>query len=207
MVCQFMNRCNMLRFLSRWILVSLLIGAFARYGHAIDFSRLSNAIFPSSVAAASPVSGSSVEVGFSPGNAEALVVREIDQAQHSILVAAYSFTSKPIAQALVRAARRGIDVRVVMDKSQKSERYTSATFLANMRVPVRIDSRYAIMHNKFMVIDGKTVQTGSFNYTTAAARRNAENVIVIRDNRNVAAAYAREWQRLWGESEPMAPRY
>lgn len=207
MVGRFIRKRNMIRLIFRWILVSLVIGAVVRYGHAVDFSRLTSSMFPSSAAAGAPMAGSSVEVGFSPGNAEELVVREIDRAHRSILVAAYSFTSKAIAQALVRAARRGVDVRVVMDKSQKSERYTSATFLANMRIPVRIDSRYAIMHNKFMVIDGETVQTGSFNYTTAAARRNAENVLVLRDNPQVASTYRREWDRLWNESEPLAPRY
>ena len=153
-----------------------------------------------------PAQGS-VSIGFSPGNAEPLVVQTIASARQSILVASYSFTSKPIAQALVEAHKRGVQVGVVLDKSQRTERYSSATFLANMGVPVRIDSRYAIMHNKFMVIDGKTVETGSFNYTSSAARRNAENVIVLRDNPQAAQVYAKEWQRLWNESEPYAPRY
>jgi len=134
-------------------------------------------------------------------------VQTINAARQSIIVAAYSFTSKPIAKALVDAHKRGVRVQVVLDKSQRTERYSSATFLSNMGIPVRIDSRYAIMHNKFMVIDGKTVETGSFNYTSSAARRNAENVIVLRDNPRAAQVYAQQWQRLWDESQPYAPRY
>lgn len=156
-------------------------------------------------AQAAPASG--VTIGFTPGNAEEVVVRTIDSARQSIDLAAYSFTSKPIAQALLRAHKRGVQVRAVLDKSQRTERYSSAHFLANVGIPVRIDDRYAIMHNKFMVIDGKTVQTGSFNYTSSAARRNAENVIVLWNDPAAAAAYLKEWQRLWDESEPMAPRY
>lgn len=148
-----------------------------------------------------------VVVGFSPGNAESLVVRTIDASQRSIRVAAYSFTSKPIAKALVAASRRGVDVKVVMDKSQRTERYSSATFLANMGIPVSIDSHYAIMHNKFMVVDGATVQTGSFNYTKSAQTRNAENVVVLVDQPKVAATYVTEWSRLWAESEPYAARW
>jgi phosphatidylserine/phosphatidylglycerophosphate/cardiolipin synthase-like enzyme len=67
---------------------------------------------------------SSIEVGFSPGNAEALVLREIAAARQSIDMAAYSFTSPTIAKALVDAHKRGVQVRAVLDKSQLSERYS-----------------------------------------------------------------------------------
>lgn len=152
-------------------------------------------------------SGSQAYVGFSPGNAETLVIKCIESARTSIRLAAYSFTSAPIAKALVAAAKRGVDVAVVMDKSQRTERYSSATFLANMRIPVRIDDRYAIMHNKFMVIDGSMVQTGSFNYTKSAQARNAENVLILRGVPQVASLYTAEWSRLWAESTDYAARY
>jgi phosphatidylserine/phosphatidylglycerophosphate/cardiolipin synthase-like enzyme len=148
-----------------------------------------------------------VEVAFSPsGGAEALVVKTIESAKASIRVAAYSFTSKPIATALLDAHKRGIDVRVVVDKSNATARYTAAAFLANQGVPVRVDYRYAIMHDKFVVVDGDTVETGSFNFTSAAEKKNAENVIVLHDPA-VAKRYAGEWERLWKESEELKPRY
>ena len=138
--------------------------------------------------------------GFSPGNAEAVVVSAIGSAKKELRVAAYSFTSKPIAKALVDAKKRGVNVEVVLDKSQEGERYTASTFLVNEGVPVRINRKYAIMHNKFMVIDGDTVETGSFNYTSAAASKNAENVLVIRDS-TLATTYSKEWLRLWNEAD------
>jgi phosphatidylserine/phosphatidylglycerophosphate/cardiolipin synthase-like enzyme len=148
------------------------------------------------------------EVAFSPrGGGTELIVKAISEARQSIKVAAYSFTSKPIAQALVDAHKKGIEIEVVLDKSQNSERYTSATFLANMGVPVRIDSHYAIMHNKFMVIDEKSVQLGSFNYTKAAEEKNAENVLVIRNNPQLATIYNKNWKKLWDESEEYQKRY
>jgi phosphatidylserine/phosphatidylglycerophosphate/cardiolipin synthase-like enzyme len=154
------------------------------------------------------VAAGGTEVGFSPsGSAHELVIRAIQNARHSIRVAAYSFTSKEIARALVDAHRAGIDVRVVLDDSQKSERYSGATFLANSGIPTRTSSRYAIMHNKFLVIDGRHVQTGSFNYTTSAQERNAENVIVLWNQPAIAAAYGREWQRLWREADDYQKRY
>jgi phosphatidylserine/phosphatidylglycerophosphate/cardiolipin synthase-like enzyme len=96
---------------------------------------------------------------------------------------------------------------MVLDDSQKSERYTGATFLANAGIPTRTSSRYAIMHNKFLVIDGRHVQTGSFNYTISAQQRNAENVIVLWNQPAIAAAYGREWQRLWREADDYQKRY
>lgn len=135
-----------------------------------------------------------------------LVVKTINEARHSVHVAAYSFTSTPIAEASLAAHRRGIDVDVVVDKSQATARYTAATFLANEGVPVRMDYRYAIMHDKFIVVDDVTVEEGSLNYTAAAEKKNAENVIVLHDVA-IAAQYSREWDRLWTESEPMKARY
>src|SRR6185503_11529261 len=100
---------------------------------------------------------------------------------------AYSFTSRPIAQALIEAKNRGVSVQAVMDKSNESARYTEAVDLVREGIPVRMDGRYAIMHDKFMVIDGVTVETGSFNFTRAAVERNAENLIVLRDTPDVAS--------------------
>lgn len=141
-----------------------------------------------------------VRVAFSPGDAEGLVVETIAGAKKEIEVAAYSFTSPKIADALVKAKKRGVEVRAVLDKSQRTERYSGATLLANEGIPVRINSKYAIMHNKFLVIDGSTVETGSLNYTTSAANRNAENVVVIEDKKT-AEAFSAEWGRLWAGGE------
>lgn len=149
-----------------------------------------------------------IEVAFSPkAGATELIVKVITSAKKTIRLAAYSFTSKPIAQALMDAHKRGVDVQVVVDKSQKSERYTSATFLANMGIPTRVDSQHAIQHNKFIVVDGVHVETGSFNYTSAAEQRNAENAMVIWNNPKLAATYADNWQEHWEHSEAYSAKY
>ena len=77
-----------------------------------------------------------------------------------MLVQAYSFTSAPIAKALVDAHKRGVDVRVILDKSQRTEKYSSADFVAHAGILTLIDAKHAIAHNKVMVIDGETVLTG-----------------------------------------------
>ena len=72
--------------------------------------------------------------------------------------------------------------------------------LRDAGIPVRLDHHYAIFHHKFLVIDSGTLETGSFNYTTAAIKHNAENAIVLWNSPSIAEAYATEWQRLWNES-------
>jgi len=124
----------------------------------------------------------------------------MDKAQSTVLVQAYSFTSYKIAMALLNAHKRGVKIEVILDKSQKSDQYSSADFLANSGMSVKIDSEHAIAHNKVMVIDGETVITGSFNFTKAAEENNAENLLVIRD-RELTERYKKNWEEHARHSE------
>ncbi len=132
-------------------------------------------------------------------------VETLTHAQKTVLVQAYSFTSAPIAQALVDAKRRGVDVEVILDKSQWTEHYSEADFLAHVGIPVTIDAVHAIAHNKVMVIDDETVITGSFNFTKAAEEHNAENVLVLHDAA-LAAQYRSNWERHRAHSQAYAGR-
>ena len=133
------------------------------------------------------------KVYFSPnGSATDAIVRALMDAKTSVYVQAYSFTSTPIAEALRDAHRRGIKVEVILDKSQCSEKYTSATFVSNAGIPTYIDDAHAIAHNKVMVIDGAILITGSFNFTKAAEEKNAENLLIIHD-RTLAGLYKQNW--------------
>jgi phosphatidylserine/phosphatidylglycerophosphate/cardiolipin synthase-like enzyme len=146
-------------------------------------------------------------VCFTPGeDCSGLIVSEIAQAHSEILVQAYSFTSVPILSALKAAHERGLDVKVIVDKtsarvSKSGSRYSAATYLANAGIPVWVDTHVSIAHNKVMVIDSATVITGSFNFTAAAQYHNAENLLVIRD-RKLAAEYRGNWQRREAMSIP-----
>ncbi|WP_224982702.1 phospholipase D family nuclease [Geomonas agri] len=135
------------------------------------------------------------DVYFSPrGGAEEAIVRELNSAKSEILVQAYSFTSKPIAKALVDARKRGVDIVAVLDKSQRRERYTSADFIAHAGIATYIDSEHAIAHNKIIIIDHSTVVTGSFNFTKAAEDKNAENLLIIKDNSPLVNRYVRNFE-------------
>ncbi|MES2615173.1 MAG: phospholipase D family protein [Bdellovibrionota bacterium] len=133
------------------------------------------------------------DVCFTPGgNCTDLVVDVVGSAKKEVLVQAYSFTSAPIAKAIVDAQKRGVKVRVILDKSQFSEKYSAAKFLEHEQVPVWNDRAVAIAHNKVMIIDDSIVITGSFNFTKAAQMRNAENLLIVYD-KDFAAKYKNNW--------------
>jgi phosphatidylserine/phosphatidylglycerophosphate/cardiolipin synthase-like enzyme len=137
---------------------------------------------------------SSYDVCFTPGeDCTQLLVDAINKEEKSLLVQAYSFTSVPIARALVAAKRRGIDVRVILDKSQFSaEKYSASKFLDNQGIPVWIDSKPAIAHNKIFIFGTSSVATGSFNFTKAAQEKNAENLLIIYDA-GLTEHYRQNW--------------
>jgi phosphatidylserine/phosphatidylglycerophosphate/cardiolipin synthase-like enzyme len=151
--------------------------------------------------------GQKWQVYFSPeGGCTEAIVEQIGKAKTNIFVQAYSFTSAPIAKALVEAAKRGVKVAVLLDKSQQTEKYSSASFLANNNIFPLIDKKHAIAHNKVMVIDNHVVITGSFNFTKAAEQSNAENLLVI-DDPQLAGKFLGNWERHWKHSDPyMGPQ-
>jgi len=152
--------------------------------------------------------GNEIQVCFSPPLPQGCdptqtVTQALNSAQHQILVQAFSFTSAPIATAIVNARKRGVDVRVILDKSNAGRGYSGATFLEHANVPVLIDARHAIAHNKVMIIDGQTVITGSFNFTKAAEQNNAENLVLIH-NSAIADQYVQNWNTHAAHARPLS---
>lgn len=128
----------------------------------------------------------SVEVLFSPdGGCTDAIVAELGRAKKTVYVQAYSFTSAPIAGAVVEAHKRGVAVEVILDKGQRTEKYSSADFVAHAGIPVSIDEAVVI--------------TGSFNFTKGAEEKNAENLLVIRDPK-LAERYLEKWREHQGHS-------
>lgn len=151
-----------------------------------------------------PVQGT-IETAFSPRqDPSSLAVKAIHNARKRVWLAGYSFTHAGIAKAIAEARRRGLDVRVVLDKSQQTERYSGATYLANAGVPVRINSLYPIMHHKLLLADD-VVGLGSMNFTKSGAERNAENFNLVSVGPQFAAVYASEFARLEAEATPYHP--
>ena len=143
-----------------------------------------------------------VDVGYSPeGTAEQLVLTALERARQSVRLAVYTFTSPTVARALVGAKRRGIDVAVLADAKESMKRTQQAALnvLVQAGIPTRTISAYAIHHDKFIVIDGAAVETGSFNFSAAAARRNSENVVLLTGCPDLARSYLNHWQSRWNQ--------
>lgn len=135
-----------------------------------------------------------IEVCFSPdGKCEERIVREIAGAKGSVLVQAYGFTSRPIADALIAAQQRGVTVRAILDSSNAKERYSVAGRLAKGGVVVLQDGAHPVANNKVIIIDEAIVLTGSMNFTKAADDANAENLLIIRDA-VTAERYVANWK-------------
>jgi phosphatidylserine/phosphatidylglycerophosphate/cardiolipin synthase-like enzyme len=156
---------------------------------SIALAALSPALPASSVAA-----GAAIAVCFSPEeDCAAFANRAIDNAEREILVGAYGLTTgSGIVEALIRAKARGIDVRLIADKTTPCERNSGVEALAAAGVPIWIDDHSRIAHAKTMVIDGEVTLTGSYNWTRGAAA-NSENLNLI-SSPAVAAAYAAHWR-------------
>jgi len=145
----------------------------------------------------------SLEVHFSPkGGCTEAIVREIQLARHEILVLAYSFTSQAIAQALVDAKLRGVHVDIVLDHSNEHEVHTDLHFFLEQGLAPVIDPQHAIAHNKVMILDNRTLLTGSFNFTQHAENENAENLLVIKGHPALVRTYKENFHKHKSHARP-----
>ncbi len=135
------------------------------------------------------------------------ILRLIYSAKQSIKVQAYSFTSFKIANALVKMKEKGVDVQVLMDKSQFiCKKYSMRGYLIRHGVPVWNDYQPRIAHNKILIIDNQIVETGSYNFTKAAQQYNSENIVVIRSH-EIAHQFMQNWLKRRDQSRRMRTQH
>ena len=153
---------------------------------------------------------SKIQYGFSPeGSAESLVIKVIDSSQQDIRMMCYSFTSPQIVTALINAKRRGVNVAIVADQNGNRGKSSRAAMnlVVNAGIALRVDNAYKIQHDKVIVVDGKTIETGSFNYTASAAHANSENVIVDWEDPEIAGGYLDHWLSRWNQAKAYRSNY
>jgi phosphatidylserine/phosphatidylglycerophosphate/cardiolipin synthase-like enzyme len=176
---------------------------------------------PSNITPQPPVSGGWWEVYFTdPVNVkdsakwqnsiEGRLIEKINSAKSSIHIASFEFDLTPVAEALIAAKQRGVDVRWVTDdenglEADEEPGHGQFAMLEQRGIEVRSDSRSALMHNKFWIFDGQTVWTGSTNITVSGIFEQNNNVVVVRSP-EVAAIYEREFAEMWeGQYGPTSP--
>ena len=156
-----------------------------------------------------PLVHAETNVYFSPnGGCQEAIITEINKAHKAIDIAMYSLTSRELAQALLKAKQRQVKIRITLDNAQIKDHYSKSRFLINKGIDVKFHMGPGIMHNKFAVIDDLVVLTGSFNWTSSADKRNAENLLIIAD-KELAHKYAKAFKHLWsqsGQGEPKGPQ-
>ncbi|MEA3348099.1 MAG: phospholipase D-like domain-containing protein [Pseudomonadota bacterium] len=153
------------------------------------------------------------EVYFSPkGGAEAALEELIDSAKGDIRAALYFFTSRPLSSAILRAHKRGVKIQVIIDGNRESD-YSKGFYLRQRGVDVRYArglpkkarkskkrkyrmKGFGLMHHKFMVVDDKTLATGSYNWTASAEKWNRENLLIIKSS-SLARKYTVEFKEIW----------
>lgn len=164
---------------------------------------------PLASAAELPAAGT-VEALFTPwDDAEGVLLREIGLARRTIHAQAFLLTSRNITRALIAAHERGVRIEALADREQVIKNENSQVpQLHAAGIAVRLETRYASAHNKILLIDAEgdhpVVMTGSYNFSFSAQARNAENLLILRDNPALARAYLANWRRHRDEATPFA---
>jgi phosphatidylserine/phosphatidylglycerophosphate/cardiolipin synthase-like enzyme len=135
-----------------------------------------------------------VAVFFSPQtDCRKLIINQIREAQKTIHLQAYSFSSERIARALVDAKKMGVKVTVIIDGT-KADGKSETGFLAKKGIDTHVDAEHEKAHNKVILIDGKTIITGSFNFSDGDEDSTADNMLIIRDKPKLMEAYEENFQ-------------
>jgi len=141
---------------------------------------------------------------------EGRLIEKINAARTSIHIASFEFDLTPVAEALIAAKQRGVDVRWVTDdehglEADEEPDHGQFAMLDDAGIEVRSDTRSALMHNKFWIFDGQILWTGSTNITENGIFKQDNNTVVIQSP-ELAAIYEREFQEMWdGKFGPKSP--
>jgi len=145
------------------------------------------------------ISLAKTEVYFSlSDNPQKAIIKNINQAEAFINIAMYIFTDKEIVLPLTNAQKRGVKVRVYLDRSQIESSYSVSRLMVQKGIKVRISTNNYIMHNKFAIIDNRLLLAGSYNWTFSANNRNDENLMII-DDPEIITRYQNQFEKLWFE--------
>lgn len=192
-------------------IVILLLGLVLGFGLGVTYAGRANApgatvtVTVTRAAATtvqSPAKSELLQYCFSPGgNCSSIIVQWVERANSSIHILIYSFTLDEVRDALIQARSRGVEVKVVMERSNANGTGSEYQNLKSAGIDVRLDTNSADMHDKVMIVDGHIVVTGSMNWSNTGVTRNNENLLVI-DSQSWAAAYEAQFQNVYNASTP-----
>ena len=135
------------------------------------------------------------------GDCSQAVVKELEAAKSNIFVEAHAFVPASVVQALVEAHKRNVGVEVITGKAHRKAKYSSASALDNAGIPVYVDKQATAGRNQTILIDGKTVITGSLDCGKLMDARDAENLTIIKSP-ELARVYVGVWAKRKQYSKP-----
>ena len=174
--------------------------------YTTEFFEMWNGMFSAGSPANTPypvlyINETEIECYFAPEDGvEAQIIDELKRANHSVYFATFTFTSKPIAQALIDLQNKGVEVKGIYERRQNST-YCTYHLLHDAGIEVTWDKNPKTMHHKFFIIDNTTTITGSYNPTKHANTANDENILIIH-NENISDEYVNEFYEMWNEWQP-----
>lgn len=173
---------------------AIVLTGLAALGAAVFWDRPAAAIAPGGKGGKSEKV--EIDVLFSPeGGCADRIIEEIEKAKRRILVQMHFFTSKPIGEALGEAKKNGVDVEVILDGSQEKGRFARWRPLYRDGITIHFDTKHATANNKVILIDNRTIITGSYNLTKSAEEDNAENVVIIRNHEKLFEKYLENYKK------------
>ena len=144
-----------------------------------------------------------IRIFFSPeGGIAEEIIKQIDSAQEYIDIAIYSLTYESIAEAIIRAEKRGVKIRILMDKGQSQGKSSKYKFFLDNDIAIIQDRHTGIMHNKIAIIDGRILFTGSYNWSQSAEERNQENLLQFIDEEEIIEIHQERLDYLWEFNKP-----
>jgi phosphatidylserine/phosphatidylglycerophosphate/cardiolipin synthase-like enzyme len=137
------------------------------------------------------------EACFSPDDdCAGRIIARLAACQSTLDICVFTITDDRLAEAIIKAHRRGVAVRIITDNDKAFDRGSDITEFESAGIAVRVDKTEFHMHHKFAIFDGKVLLSGSYNWTLGAARDNQENFILTADAA-LLAAFQREFEKLW----------
>ncbi len=182
------------------VLLGVLLIAFGLGYYLPAWGNVSGLVSFSSTAPSIPFASAQAVFCPSSGCVD-IPVSVVDASRSRVWVAMYSFTNDSLADALIRAHHRGVDVRVIVEKTQAGSQYSQHERLLSEGVPVVIDTNPSSMHHKFAVVDESILLNGSMNWTGNGVEKNNENMMVL-NSVELNTAFANEFDSLWNEFLP-----
>lgn len=136
------------------------------------------------------------------GNPDKELIEVINGSKKSLDIAIYDITKVDIIDAIISAQKRGVHIRLVVDREQAVTKFESSAIarIKSAKVPVKINTHRGCMHLKITIADGKIVTTGSYDYTGTATKENDEVLVVIHSEKS-AQQFEKEFNRMWNDEK------